>query len=215
MDLTQFSKRCVFLPPVKNDYILSQTQQEELKLQLETEFTRLRDSGIEAVLCVGGLNLDYARYDISHILPCIMVYHSHFSYYEEIADLYETATIQSVKDELTYTENKFVFLEELIYNDERNKVLAELQNNPLYDLHINEVDIEIESKLLSRYANRELLTNWLKEQKVLVSYNIQKQLKELKQAFDKNKVGLKIDMTSTSKQYFVCGNLTRENILFK
>ena len=214
MNISEFSKRCVFIPPVKSDRVLSQTEQEELKQVLEKEFTRLRDSGVEVALCLGGMNLDYERYDVSHIIPCVMVYHTTFQYFEEIPQFYES-TIEEIQSELDYVEQKFSFLEAIILNDEYNSKVASLDQSARYLLDIGQLEIEVEPKLLHKYVGKQLLFNWLAEQKILVAFNNQKQISDLKKRFDRNKVGLKMDITLNGTKFYVCNNPIREDILFR
>lgn len=213
MDISQFSKRCVFIAPVKNDVVLSQTQQEEIRNTLEKEFTRLRDSGVEAVICIGGMNLDYARYDVSHIIPCVMLFHTTFQHFEAVPEFYDT-TIQDVITEIEYVDNRCVFLETLIMEDEYKIKLEEIRNTNNYLLDIGEIDIEVQPKLLAKYWGKDLLVNWLKEQKVLITFGNHKQTKELKKSFDGNKIGLKIDINMSSTKHYVCNNLMRDDIIF-
>lgn len=214
MDISQFSKRCVFIAPQKNDYVMSQTHQDELKERLEYEFTKLKESGIEVVLCIGGLDLDYKRYDVSHIIPCVMIYHTAFQYLEEVPSFYDI-TSEAFVEEINLVNDKYTFLESLIYNDEYKQALAKLEETYGYSMDGEELNIDVKPKLLSKFGGVNLLYNWLKEQKVVATFTNQKQSKELKRAFDSNKTGLKLDIHLSDTKHYLCNQLTREDIIFR
>lgn len=211
MQLSKFSTRCVYIPPFKTDYTLSQSQKEEIKQMLETTFTELRDAGITTLLCIGGMGLDYERYDVSHIIPSVLVYHSRIEYMEVIEELYNV-TQQDVADELKMFDNRLTFLEDLIYHDAKCEALADAHANGWY---VTENDIEFDVPLIYKYHGDALLYQWLQTQKVLTCFNVNKHTLKFKNAFTKNKSGLKIDIHSDNSKYYICGNLTRKDLIFK
>lgn len=213
MDLSQFSNRCVFLPPVKTDYALSQSQKDNIRQHLVDTFTQLKESGIDTVLCIGGMNLDYERYDIRDIIPCILVYHSPIEYLEAIEELYQVS-IQDVLSEMEYFNNVFTYLPQLIYHDAKRETVEKLKRMS-GGWEIDEDDVDVDAPLINKYYEEDLLFKWLKQQKVLASFASSKHPKGFKTSFDKNKSGLKLDINMDDAKYYVCGNLMRKDLIFK
>jgi hypothetical protein len=188
--LTNYSRKAVFIPPFKNGKPLSQTQD-----SLEKEFKRLQAMGIEVVLYLGGMNLDYERYNISHLIPCVLLCHSP-------VDLnmthYEGVTITEIDRELSLCNDQLAALDTLIRED----IQKASNSQPL-------------KNLLIKYEGAALLTNWLKLQRVLIGWNMDSHGDPFKSAFLRNKVGLKINMNLHNSKYLICGNPVREDTIFR
>lgn len=215
MELSKFSNTCVFIPPLKSEYALSETQKDEIHTQISETFNILKISGVEIIVCVGGMNLDYDRYLVKDILPSILILHTPLSDYLETPLHYVDYSPTKLQNELAKFENNMVFLPEFIKYQKTKQLQSEITNDYIgYEVSVEELADEYTFRLLNKYYGEALLHAWLKEERILVAYNSNKLGKKFKQAFVQNKTGLKIDIINTGNKYWLTGNPIRENLIF-
>ena len=208
--LGKFSSYCVFIPPVRTQSRLAQTTKENIQTLLNNYFDKLMANGVECIICIGGMNLDYETYAVPNHIPRLFMYHSKWIGGSKPLPLYERTDAYNLQWEFNLCQNQVSFLVDFIYYE----LLQEHQQQVAKGEYWLERPTYSNSEY-ARYFGEDLLWYWLKKRRFITVFNVNKQIKEVKSVFNSNKSGLKCDINLTNTNYYVYNNQIRENLLFK